>query len=105
MRVNSMSKIDEVLYLLKHNKSQREIERSLNVSRNTIRKYKNLAHKYGFNTESSSDEISAITLKVHDKVYIDAKDRDKYAQELLEPFHNQIEELLCCKSMTYRQIT
>ena len=104
MRVNSMSKIDEVLYLLKHNKSQREIERSLNVSRNTIRKYKNLAHKYGFNTESSSDEISAITLKVHDKVYIDAKDRDKYAQELLEPFHNQIEELLCCKSMTYRQL-
>ena len=51
-----------------------------------------------------SDEISAITLKVHDKVYIDAKDRDKYAQELLEPFHNQIEELLCCKSMTYRQL-
>ena len=28
MRVNSMSKIDEVLYLLKHKKSQREIERS-----------------------------------------------------------------------------
>ena len=55
MRVNSMSKIDEVLYLLKHKKSQREIERSLNVSRNTIRKYKNLAHKYGFNTDSSSE--------------------------------------------------
>lgn len=74
MRVNSMSKIDEVLYLLKHKKSQREIEKSLSISRNTIRKYKNLAHKYGFNTDSSSEEISAITLKVHDKVYIDAKD-------------------------------
>ena len=46
MRVNSMSKIDEVLYLLKHKKSQREIERILNVSRNTISKYKNIAHKY-----------------------------------------------------------
>lgn len=104
MRVNSMSKIDEVLYLLKHKKSQREIERILNVSRNTIRKYKNIAHKYGFSTDSSSEQISAISLKVHDKVYIDAKDRDKYAQELLEPFHNQIEELLHCKSMTYRQL-
>jgi len=34
---------------------------------------------FRFNTDSSSEEISAITLKVHDKVYIDAKDRDKYA--------------------------
>ena len=74
-----MSKIDEVIYLLKHKKSQREtLEKSLSISKNTIRKYKNLAHKYGFNTDSSSEEISAITLKVHDKVYIDAKDRDKY---------------------------
>ena len=99
-----MSKIDEVLYLLKHKKSQRYIESRLNVSRNTIRKYKNIAKKYGFSTDSSSEQISAISLKVHDKVYIDAKDRDKYAQQLLEPFHNQIEELLDCKSMTNRQL-
>jgi transposase len=99
-----MSKIEELLYLLKHKKSQRDIESSLNVSRNTIRKYKNIAHKYGFSTNSSSEQISAISLKVHDKVYIDAKDRDKYAQDLLEPFHNQIEELLLCKRMTNRQL-
>ena len=65
MRVNSMSKIDEVLYLLKHKKSQREIEKSLSISRNTIRKYKNLAHKYGFNQIISVSEIFYLLLLVY----------------------------------------
>ena len=99
-----MSKIEEVLYLLKHNKTQRYIADRLSISRNSIRKYETLAKKLGFDDKSDSESIVTIAADVHDKVYADSRSRDKYAQEILADFHNKITELRSCSKITTRQI-
>ena len=99
-----MSKIEEVLYLLKHKKTQRYIADKLSISRNTIRKYESLALRSGFNTDCSSESIVSIAADVYENVYKDSKSRDKYAQEILSSYHSKIVELRSCSKMAIRQM-
>lgn len=104
MRINTMSKIEEVLYLLKHHKTQRYIADRLSISRNSIRKYETLAKKLGFNDTCDSESIVTIAADVHDKVYEESRTRDKYAQKTLIDFHSKITGLRSCSKITTRQI-
>ena len=99
-----MSKIEEILYLLKHEQTQRYIENSLRVSRHSIRKYKAIAESYGFDTLIDSEQLKEISSKVENDVYKDSRDRYKHAQEQLKCYHEQICEYLKCHKITDRQI-
>ena len=59
-----MPKIREVLYQHAKGNSQRLISRSLNISRDTVRKYIEFAKQEGFNSLISDVELNNIAIKV-----------------------------------------
>ena len=63
-----MAEIREVLYQHHNGAKQRRIEKSLGVSRNSIRKYISMATDLGYKNGIGVDELEAIALQVHNKI-------------------------------------
>ena len=63
-----MAEIREVLYQHYKGAKQRGIEKSLGVSRNSIRKYISMATDLGYRSSIGIDELEAIALQVHNKI-------------------------------------
>lgn len=63
-----MAEIREVLYQHYKGAKQRRIEKSLGVSRNSIRKYISMATDLGYRGGIEIDELEAIALQVHNKI-------------------------------------
>ena len=66
MRKYSMSTIREVLYQHIKGNSQRQIARSFDLSRDTIRKYIELAKQENLSTLASDSELNRIAIKVEE---------------------------------------
>jgi len=63
-----MAEIREVLYQHHKGATQRRIEKSLSVSRMSIRKYISIATELGYKSNMTNDELEVIALQVHNKI-------------------------------------
>lgn len=88
-----MAAINEVLYLDYKGESQRAIEKSLGISRNSIRKYLKVARKHGYGDKVNANDLIDIAAKVSEIIYKD-KGRASEIDSELKPVHKLIEELL-----------
>ena len=104
MRTKCVPTVKEILYQDIKGKSHREISKSLAVSRNTIKGYYDLAVSFGYSKLSSDEELERISLKVHDAVYLKARNRHKPSIEAIKPFHEDIEGYLKSPWITHIQI-
>ena len=64
-----MATIREVLYQYSKGNSQRLISRSLDISRDTVRKYITLANQENFSTLVSDDTLNKIAIRVEEILY------------------------------------
>lgn len=104
MRTNCVPTVREVLYQDIKGVSQRNICKSLGVSRTTIKIYRDLAVEFGYNKLCTDEMLELIALKVHKAVYVNAKNRTKPAMLLIEPYHEDIEYYLTQPWITHSQI-
>lgn len=103
MRKTQVAVINEVLYMDYKGESQRAIEKSLGISRNSIRKYLKIARKHGYGDKVNANDLIDIATKVSETIYKD-KGRTSEIEGELKPVHKLIEELLQEKYMTHKQI-
>jgi len=96
--------VKEILYQDIKGKSHRQISKSLGVSRNTIKGYHDLAVSFGYNKLCSDTQLEAISLKVHETVYVKARNRHKPSIEAIQPYHQHIEQYLKEPWITHSQI-
>ena len=100
-----MAEIREVLYQYHKGATQRRIEKSLCVSRNSIRKYLSMAKDLGYNSDMTNDELGDIALKVHSKISsTTASNRPNKSKKELKAHHEKIASLLAEQWMTHIQI-
>lgn len=100
-----MAEIREVLYQHHKGATQRRIEKSLCVSRNSIRKYLAMATDLGYRSDMTNDELGAIALKVHNKIIsTTASNRPNESKKELEAYHEKIGSLLTEQWITHIQI-
>jgi len=100
-----MAEIREVLYQYHKGATQRSIEKSLCVSRNSIRKYIAMATDLGYGSDVTNDELGAIALKVHSKISSTAaSNRPNESKKSLEAHHEKITSLLTEQWITHIQI-
>ena len=99
-----MSTIREVLYQYQKEVSQRQISRSFGISRDTIRKYIELAETENFNKQVSDSELNAIAIKLESKLYNKQTCKNQQVMPLLEQYKPEIENWLEEKNMTQTQI-
>ena len=86
-----MAEIREVLYQHYKGAKQRGIEKSLGVSRNSIRKYISMATDLGYRSSIGIDELEAIALQVHNKIIsTTASNRPNAATKELEAHHEKM---------------
>ena len=100
-----MAEIREVLYQHQKGMTQRSIEKSLKVSRMSIRKYISMATDLGYRADMANVEVEAIALQVHNKISCTtAANRPNECKKEIESHHEKIVELLAEKWMTHMQI-
>jgi DNA-binding transcriptional regulator LsrR (DeoR family) len=90
MRKNSMSTIREVLYQHIKGNSQRQISRSFDLSRDTIRKYIDLATQESLSILSSDVELNKIAIKVEERLYKNEPTQKASAMTILLEYHEEI---------------
>jgi len=87
-----MNEIVEVIYRLRKNQRIRAISRDLNLSRNTIRKYRAIAQEHGFlNHEAALPDAQTLS-----KI-MGSPPPPKHMRSSIEPFAEQVENLLEAK--------
>ena len=100
-----MAEIREVLYQHKKGMTQRNIEKSLSVSRMSIRKYVSMAKGLGYQEDITNDELEVIALQIHNKIVnTTANNRPNKSEKELEAHHEKIASLLTEKWITHMQI-
>lgn len=100
-----MAEIREVLYQHYKGATQRSIEKSLAVSRNSIRKYLSMATELGYTISISNDELEDIALQVHNQIInTTASNRPSSSKKELEAHQEKIKALLAEKWITHIQI-
>ncbi len=100
-----MAEIREVLYQHHKGTTQRSIEKSLSVSRMSIRKYVAMAHDLGYKSDMTNDELGVIALKVHNAIIsTTATNRPNESKKALEAHHEKIASLLTEQWITHIQI-
>ena len=104
MRKHSMSTIREILYQHAKGNSQRQISRSFDLSRDTIRKYIDLAKQENFSVLVSDAELNKIAIKVEETLYKPDPIQKSQAMTILAKYHEEIANWLGQRSMTHTQI-
>jgi len=99
-----MPTIREVLYQHAKGNSQRQISRSFNLSRDTIRKYLDLAKQENFSILASDDELNKIAIKVEEKLYKNEAIQKASAMSTLAKYKEEIGNWLGQRSITHTQI-
>ena len=100
MRKYTMPKIREVLYQYAKGNSQRLISRSLNISRDTVRKYIELAKQENFNITISDIELNKIATKVEKELYKNEPKQKASAMSILSGYEQEISSWLGQRSIT-----
>ena len=104
MRKYTMPKIREVLYQHAKGNSQRLISRSLSVSRDTVKKYIDLANKENFNISGGDIELNKIAVKVERELYKNEPKQQTSAMSILSKYEREIRAWLEQRSITHTQI-
>ena len=104
MRKNSMSTIREVLYQHIKGNSQRQISRSFNLSRDTIRKYIDLAKQEGFSSLISDSELNQIAIKLEETLYKNEATKKASAMSTLKEYHEEIANWLTQRNITCKTL-
>ncbi|HZH60292.1 MAG TPA: IS21 family transposase [Metabacillus sp.] len=99
-----MPTIREVLYQHTKGNSQREISRSFDISRDTIRKYIELAKQENFSILVSDTELNRIAIKVEEKLYKNEAINKATAMSILVGYKEEISNWLKERSITHTQI-
>jgi transposase len=99
-----MSTIREVLYQHIKGNSQRQISRSFDLSRDTIRKYIELATKENLTILSTDSELNKIAIKIEEKLYKIEPKHKASAMAVLVGYHEEIKNWLTQRSITHTQI-
>lgn len=99
-----MPTIREVLYQHAKGNSQRQISRSFDLSRDTIRKYLALAKQENFSILVSDDELNKIAIKVEEKLYKNEAIQKSSAMATLAKYKEEIGNWLSQRSITHTQI-
>lgn len=99
-----MSTIREVLYQYTKGASQRQISRSFDISRDTIRKYLELANQENFNISVNDTELNKIAVKIEAKLYQNEPKQSASAMSILSNHKEKIDNWLQQRSMTHTQI-
>ena len=99
-----MSTIREVLYQHAKGNSQRLISRSLDISRDTVRKYIALANQENFSAVASDEELNRIAIKVEEILYQDGQTLKASAMYRLSEYKNEIGGWLKQSNITHTQI-
>ena len=99
----NMIEAKEVLFRYQKGYKKREIAKSLNISRNTVKNVIKEAEKLGFSRDKSEEELSVIYNQLTDQRH--QKSLKQYSiAEQLEPHRSQIEEWLHEPYMTITQL-
>jgi len=85
-----MPTIREVLYQHAKGNSQRQISRSFDLSRDTIRKYIELAKQENFSIFTSDAELNQIAIKVEEKLYKNEPTQKASAMTTLAEYNEAI---------------
>ena len=104
MRKYSMSTIREVLYQHIKGNSQRQISRSFNLSRDTVRKYIDLGKQENINVLTSDIELNKISIKIEEILYGKELSHKACAMTILAKYNEEIGNWLKERSMTHTQI-
>lgn len=100
-----MAEIREVLYQHHKGATQRKIEKSLGVSRNSVRKYLAMATDLGYSIDISTDALESIAIKVHYQIVsTSASNRPNKSKKEIELHHEKIKQLLTERWITHEQI-
>lgn len=99
-----MPKIREVLYQHAKGNSQRLISRSLNISRDTVKKYIEFATQENFNSLVGDVELNKIAAKVEKKLYKTEAVQKASAIAILSQYEQEISNWLEQRSITHTQI-
>ena len=99
-----MPTIREVLYQHAKGNSQRQISRSFDLSRDTIRKYLAIAKQENFSILVSDDELNKIAIKVEEKLYKNEAIQKSSAMSTLAKYKEEIGNWLSQRSITHTQI-
>lgn len=100
-----MAEIREVLYQHQKGMTQRNIEKSLGISRMSIRKYVSMAADLGYKSGITTEELEDIALQVHNKITTaTASNRPNTSKKELARHHERIASLLTQQWITHIQI-
>ncbi len=99
-----MPTIREVLYQSTKNISIRNIAKAFNMSKTTVKKYLNIATKYGYTSKINDEDLQEIAVKVEDSLYNNKENKKAVAMTLLLTHKDQIRTWLSEPSMTHSQI-
>lgn len=103
-RTIPMTEQIEILYQHHQGVSARQIAKSLNISRNTIKDLLNRAKAYGYHRETThTKDLVEIIRKIHESKDKSVLAETKSAQHVLSEVHEQIKEYLQKPYMTVRQ--
>jgi hypothetical protein len=100
-----MAEIREVIYQHHQGAGQRSIEKSLGISRNSIRKYIAMAVDLGYTKVTNNEEVESIAIEVQRKIISTANSkRPNRSTKELKLFHERIASLLTERWITHEQI-
>ena len=100
-----MAEIREVLYQHRQGMTQRSIEKSLSISRMSIRKYLAMAKDLGYTDKVSNEDLENIAIDIYRKItHLAALNRQSPSKKEIKAHHSRIEALLTEKWITHSQI-
>ena len=99
-----MSTIREVLYQHIKGNSQRQIARSFDLSRDTVRKYIELAKPENLTALTSDYQLNEIAIKIEEKLYQNGARQKASAMEILVKYNEEIGNWLKQRNITHTQI-
>ena len=99
-----MPTIREVLYQHTKGTSQRQISRSFDISRDTVKKYIDLATQENFNILVSDVELNQIAIKVEERLYKNEGKQKASAIAILAKYKEDISNWLQLRNITHTQI-
>lgn len=99
-----MPTIREVLYQHIKGNSQRQIARSFDLSRDTVRKYIELAKPENLTALTSDYQLNEIAIKVEEKLYQNGARQKASAMEILVKYNEEIGNWLNQRNITHTQI-
>jgi len=99
-----MPTIREVLYQHIKGNSQRQIARSFDLSRDTVRKYIELAKPENLTALTSDYQLNEIAIKIEEKLYQNGARQKASAMEILVKYNEEIGNWLKQRNITHTQI-